>query len=178
MAFDAGNFNARASLRARASGVQFWKYDAGSDLLATVVADDFFLPKFRILRVGHIIEVITLGGTYMLKVTVSNALNVTTEMAASIQSLTGAGAVDTISFSTEVTSTGTDALTLIDGAIGQIKEIIVISDSGTATITPTNALGYTTIALQDLGDNVILKFFSGGWAVRSKGGIATGPVIA
>ena len=178
MAFVAGNFNARSSLRARAAGQQYWTFDAVADLLVTVVAADYFLLKFRELSVGDIIQVSTLGGAYNLKVLVSTAATVTVEMATGIQSLSGAGAVDTISFLTEVTSTGTDALTLIDGGVGQKKRITLIVDGGTATLTPTTLHGASTIAFADAGDSVDLEFGALGWRVTGQGGLGTGPLVA
>jgi len=179
MAFVAGNFNARSSLRARASGQQHWTFDAIADLLITVIAADYFLLKFQELSVDDIIHASTLGGTYQLKVTASSVTTVTVEMAESVQALSGAGAVDTIAYTTEVTSTGVDALTLIDGAVGQRKRIIMIVDGGTATLTPTTGLGYSTIAFADAGDRVILEMASaGGWAIVGSGGLAGGPVAA
>ena len=82
--------------------------------MTLVVADDYFLLKFREVSVGDIIQVSTLGGAYNLKVLVSTAATVTTEMANGIQAISGAGAVDTISFLTELTTTGANAYTLID----------------------------------------------------------------
>ena len=148
MAFVPDNFNARSSLNARAKGQQYWTYDAVADLLVLVVAADYFLLKFSELKVGD------------------------------IQSLSGAGAVDTISFLTEVTSTGADALTLIDGGVGQLKRIVLIVDGGTATLTPTTLHGATTIAFADAGDSVDLEFGALGWRVTGQGGLGTGPLVA
>ncbi len=178
MGFDAGTFNARSRFRGSSKGQQYWVYDAGSDLLATLLAADFFLPEYQRLRVGHIIQVNTLGGAYNLKVLTSTVSGVTVEMAASIQSLSGAGACDVISRTTEVTSTGADALTLVDGGIGQEKRIVLIVDGGTATLTPTTGHGYTTIAFADAGDSVDLVFGALGWRVTGQGGLGTGPLVA
>lgn len=178
MAFDSDNFNGRSSLNARAQGQQYWVYDAGTDLLVTVVAADFFLSEYLSLQVDDIIQVSTLGGAYDLKVLTSSVGGVTVEMAQSVQSLSGAGACDTISHTTEVTSTSTDALTLIDGAVGQFKRVTLIVDGGTATLTPTTGHGYTTIAFADAGDSVDLVFGALGWRVVGQGGLGTGPLVA
>ncbi len=177
MAFVAGNFNARASLRARAAGQQYWTYDAKSDLLALVVAADYFLLKTLEVSVDDIIVASTLGGQYELRVTAATAATVTVEMANGIQSLSGAGAADTITFLTEVTSTGADAVTLIDGAVGQLKRIILIVDGGTMTLTPTTGHGYATIVFADAADSVDLEFGALGWRVTGQGGLGTGPVV-
>lgn len=96
-----------------------------------------------------------------------------------IESLSGAGAVNVTDPITDVTSTGADALTLADGvAVGQIKKIVMIVDGGTATLTPANALGFSTIAFADVGDTATLSWRTGGWVVLSTGGLAGGPVVA
>lgn len=177
MAFVAGNFNSRSSLRARAGGQQYWTFDAISDLLVTVMAADYFLDKFQELSVDDIIQVSTLGGAYDLKVLTSAVGGVTVIMADSIQSITGAGAADTISRTTEVTSTSTDAITLVNGAIGQKKRIVLIVDGGTMTLTPTLGAGYATIVFADALDSVDLVFQALGWAVVAQGGLGTGPVV-
>lgn len=178
MAFDGSNFNGRSSLRARASGQQYWTYDAGTDLLAAVVAADFFLDKFREVSVDDIIQVSTLGGAYNLKVTASSVSTVTVEMAESVQSLTDTGATDTISRVTEYTTTGAATTTLIDGAVGQLKTCILIVDAGNQVLTPTTGHGYTTITFADAGDTVQLQFGALGWRIIGQGGLGTGPLSA
>jgi len=178
MAFVAGNFNARSSLRARAGGQQYWTFDAVADLLVVVVAADYFLLKFRELSVGDIIQVSTLGGAYDLKVVVSTAATVTTEMAQSVQAITDSVATDTISRITEYTTTGAATTALIDGAIGQKKTCILVVDVGNQVLTPVTGHGYSTITFADAGDTVQLQFGSLGWRVIGQGGLGTGPVVA
>ena len=89
----------------------------------------------------------------------------------SVQSLSGAGAVDVVNTVTEITSTGADALTLANGTVGQIKVITMIVDGGDATLTPTTFAGGTTITFNDAGDSVILVYNTTvGWvAVANQG---------
>ena len=96
------------------------------------------------------------------------------------QAISGAGAVDITSRVTEFTSSGADdALTLVDGAIGQRKTIIHVVDSGSGVLTPANALGYTDITFTTAGESVELEFRTGGWAVIGIGGLsATLPAVA
>ena len=177
MAFDAGKFNARSSINARSKNQQYWTHDAGSDLLATVVAADYFLTATRRPAVGDIIQTSTLGGGYELKVLTSTSTGLTVEMANSVQALAGPGAADTISRITELTTSSTDAITLIDGAVGQIKTIILLVDGGTPTLTPTTLHGATTVVFADAGDSVTLLMGSLGWTVIAQGGLAGGPVV-
>jgi len=94
----------------------------------------------------------------------------TTGVIGGVQSLSGPGAVDLVTLSTAFTSTGTgDALTLADGAVGQIKTIAYVAEGAgadTGILTPTSTAGtWTTITFNDIGDSVTMQFFTGGWAV-------------
>jgi len=79
------------------------------------------------------------------------------------QTLTGAGAVSLVTYVTYVVTTGTDALTLADGSEGQHKYLIMKTDGGVGTLTPTNASGFSTITFNDVGDSVHLLFTDGNW---------------
>ena len=80
----------------------------------------------------------------------------------------------TSSISTIATAAGALPLGLANGTSdGQIKFISMITDGGgTATITPTTLLGYSTIALADVGDSCTLLYLNStsGWAVISNQG--------
>lgn len=88
-----------------------------------------------------------------------------------IQTLTGAGAVDLVSNITHVVTTGTDALTLSDGAENQWKTIVMKTDGGAGTLTPSNAGNFTTITFDDVGDSANLIFTNSAW--HFMGGTAT-----
>ena len=89
----------------------------------------------------------------------------------SVQSLSGAGAVNLTSLITEVTTTGADALTLADGSAGQIKIITMIVDGGDGTLTPTTFANGTTITFNDVGDSVMLVYNTTvGWALVANTG--------
>jgi hypothetical protein len=96
----------------------------------------------------------------------------------SIQSLSGAGAVNLTTFTTAFTSTATgNALTLADGAAGQIKNIVYVAEAAgadTGILTPANLGGYTTITFNAPGDSVQLQFVGTQWWVIS----AFGAVVA
>tara|TARA_R110001606_G_scaffold1773_3_gene6778 strand:- start:955 stop:2340 length:1386 start_codon:yes stop_codon:yes gene_type:complete len=82
------------------------------------------------------------------------------------QSLVGAGAVDITSQITHFTDTGTNALTLADGANGQTKIICQIATAGGAgTLTPSNLAGGTNITFNAVGENAQLLFTNGSWHV-------------
>jgi len=86
-----------------------------------------------------------------------------------IQSLSGPGAVNITSLATAFTSTGTgNALTLADGAQGQLKTIIYVAEAAsgdTGVLTPTNLGSATTITFNNIGDSVTLQFAGTDWWV-------------
>ena len=88
------------------------------------------------------------------------------------QSLTANGVdaliADITSAVTEVNATaGTGAVSLADGANGQIKTILDTATGGTnaITITPTSLRGGTTITLNAEGETVTLLFKNSNWNV-------------
>ena len=88
-----------------------------------------------------------------------------------VQALSGAGAVDVTSMITQVTTTGADALTLANGANGQMKIITMVADGGDGTLTPATFANGTTITFNDVGDSVLLVYnTTGGWAAVSNVG--------
>ena len=77
---------------------------------------------------------------------------------------------------TEVDATSAaGALTLADGANGQIKTIINVSSSGTnaVTITPSNLRGYTSIVLNAPGETVTCMFKNSNWNIIAGNGYTT-----
>ena len=177
MSLNQAKFNPEASLTDRSRGTKTFDYDAELDSLLDVAADDFFLLEQPRLAVGDRIKIRSLAGNYVTKVTVSDALNLNIELN-SLSTLTGAGAVDIINEITALVTTGTDALTLADGAVGQNKTIYMLTDGGVGTLTPANALGWSTAAFADAGDVVHMEFRVGGWILLGAAGLAGGPVIA
>lgn len=88
-----------------------------------------------------------------------------------VQSLSGAGAVDITNLVTSLTTTGSaQALTLANGSVGEMKIIVHAVDGGSAVLTPTTAIGFTTVTFTAVGDSVTMVYTSAGWAiVGSKG---------
>ena len=88
------------------------------------------------------------------------------DLKTSVQSLSGAGAIDVVTGVTEVTTTAADALTLANGTVGQLKIITMVADGGDGTITPTTFANGTTITMNDVGDTVVLVYVTTrGWTV-------------
>ncbi len=87
------------------------------------------------------------------------------------QAITSATAVNVTTPVTTVATSGAIALTLANGAVGQIKIICMTTDGGDATLTPTTLNGYTTITFNTVGDSCILIYNStGGWSVIGNNG--------
>jgi hypothetical protein len=86
-----------------------------------------------------------------------------------VQALSGPGAVNITSLATAFTSTAAgNALTLADGAQGQIKTIIYVAEAAggdTGVLTPTNLGSATTITFNAIGDSVTLQFAGTDWWV-------------
>jgi hypothetical protein len=98
------------------------------------------------------------------------------------QDLSGAGAINITTAYTAWTTTGTDAGTLVDGAVkGQYKKIQMVSDGGDGTLTPSNLSGGTDITFADVGDTAELVFDGTNWVVVALYNVADGtsaPVLA
>lgn len=91
------------------------------------------------------------------------------------QNLSGAGAVDITSAFTSLTTTApSQALTLADGVVGEIKIITHTVDGGSAILTPTTRLGsYATIVFTNAGDTAMLIYTSAGWDIIALNGATT-----
>lgn len=60
---------------------------------------------------------------------------------------------------------GGDTFTLADGIAGQIMTILLTSSTGTATVTPANLAGGTSVTLNADGDSVVLQFMDTEWFI-------------
>ena len=88
-----------------------------------------------------------------------------------VESKSGAGALSLTHLITEVTSTGTDALTLANGTAGQVKIITMIVDGGDATLQPATFHDGTSILFDAVGESVVLVYHNTiGWKAVSVSG--------
>jgi hypothetical protein len=98
--------------------------------------------------------------------------NVVGDITASVQSLSGAGAVNLTDMMTSLTTTGaSQALTLADGVVGQIKIITHTVDGGSAILTPTTKIGFSTVTFTAVGDTVTMVYTAAGWAITGGRGV-------
>jgi hypothetical protein len=97
--------------------------------------------------------------------------NITGDVIATNQALSGAGAVNVTDMLTSLTSTGAaQALTLADGVVGQIKIISHVVDGGSAVLTPTTKIGFSTITFTAVGDSAMLIYTVSGWDIVALNG--------
>jgi hypothetical protein len=97
--------------------------------------------------------------------------NVTGVTTGTVQALSGAGAVNTTTAVTSLTTTGVaQALTLANGAAGQFKTIVHTVDGGSAVLTPTTKVGFTTITFTNVGESATLVYTAAGWAIVALNG--------
>ncbi len=89
-----------------------------------------------------------------------------TDVVLGTQSLSGAGAVDVTNAFTSLTTSGlSQALTLANGTVGEMKIIVHAVDGGSAVLTPTTKIGFSTVTFAAVGDSVTLIYTSAGWAI-------------
>ena len=97
--------------------------------------------------------------------------NVTGDVIATNQALSGAGAVNLTDMLTSLTSTGSaQALTLANGTLGQLKIISHVVDGGSAVLTPTTKIGFSTITFTGVGESAMLVYTAAGWAIVALNG--------
>lgn len=95
-----------------------------------------------------------------------------TDVILGTQSLSGAGAVDITNAFTSLTTSGvSQALTLANGAVGELKYIVHAVDGGSAVLTPTTKIGFSTVTFAAVGDSVTLIYTSAGWAILASRGV-------
>lgn len=103
--------------------------------------------------------------------TFTGNLGVAGTIIATTDTLTGAGAVSVTALVTKIVTTGANALTLANGADGQLKFIVMTTDGGDGTLTPTTKTGFSTITFNDAGDGVGLVYTTTtGWIVFANNG--------
>ena len=113
---------------------------------------------------------ITGNATFTANADVGGTLDVTgnttldAALISTAQTLSGAGAVNLTSLVTFLVTGAADALTLADGTAGQIKLVVMKTDGGDGTLTPSNLSNGTTITFDDVGDSALLVFDGAAWA--------------
>jgi hypothetical protein len=79
-----------------------------------------------------------------------------------------------------MTTGGVEALTLANGAPGQLLTITLGTDGGDGTLTPATCTGFATIVFADAKDTVTLLYVDDtvGWVLVGYYGTAAPPVVS
>lgn len=165
----------------QADGGQTYSIFSDADALAAMMASGYLDDIATKLNVRDTVILSgTDGGAVMMVESITAGVVVLSTFASTgvAGTLSGPGAIPITARSVDVTTTGADAMTLADGAVGQLLNVTLVVDGGNMVLTPANALGYSTITFADAGDSVQLEFKSGGWALVGQGGLSTGPLSA
>lgn len=129
--------------------------------------------------VGRVASIITFGkiGKYMFRFSSHDGggtvaiEDLTIRGNSDVQGLSGAGAINLSTKTTQVTTTGTDALTLADGVEGQEKFVVMVAIVGDGTLAPDSLGNGTNITFDTVGDSAHLLFTGSNWYFM--GGTAT-----
>lgn len=92
------------------------------------------------------------------------------------QALSGPGALNTTTYQTRWTSTGTgDALSLANATqIGHVKKVSYVAEGAggdTGVITPTSVIGFATVTMNAIGDYVVFVWTGAAWALLEYYGV-------
>lgn len=166
-----------------------WEIDCATGTTAGAGAQAFFNTSTGLVVTALAASCIYIGN--FAKAKTSGQLKATIRLVGRVadwfpwgtaQSLSGAGAIDVLSYVTKWTTGGAQAGTLANGVqAGQRKRIQMIVDGGDGTLTPVSLSGGTTITFADAGDFVELVWNGAAWVVLFAGNDADGataPVIA
>jgi hypothetical protein len=89
-----------------------------------------------------------------------------------VQNLTSAGAISVSTIVTKISSPDADGiLTIADGTEGQIKVVVMTSNSGNKTLTINANIGHSSIVFDGPAKTATLMFLAGNWYFL--GGTAT-----
>lgn len=87
----------------------------------------------------------------------------------SVDTQTSSGVVSLITESTVLAASSAAAVTLADGADGQVK-VLVANNVGPVTLTTSHPAGFASIGFNASGETATLKFVDGKWYILSVNG--------
>jgi hypothetical protein len=138
---------------------------AATSVLGT---DVLYLVKPATSPYDHKVTVANLFGGIAVPVVLQDDLI----LGGTVQTLTSAGAISIATLVTKITSpSGAGTLTIADGVDGQIKVIIMVSNSASHALTISSNIGHSSIVFNSAGDTANLIFLTGNWYFL--GGTAT-----
>ena len=130
---------------------------AATSVLGT---DVLYLVKPATSPYDHKVTVANLFGGIAVPVVLQDDLI----LGGTVQTLTSAGAISIATLVTKITSpSGAGTLTIADGVDGQIKVIIMVSNSASHALTISSNIGHSSIVFNSAGDTANLIFLTGNW---------------
>ena len=151
------------------SDLRLYRYGSGVLSVDTTAAGNA-LGSLRLSNITASGTLAVTGSSTLTGNLTSNGALISTPEALA-PALNAGAAVGVTTLTSTIAVNGTNAVTLANGTgNGQIKTIIctAVTAAGTATVTPTTANGFTSIAFTAAGQSVTLQYFStGGWVILS-----------
>jgi hypothetical protein len=128
-----------------------------SSLVAT---DLMYVVKPATSPYDHKVSIANLFGGIPVPVVLEDDLI----LGGAVQTLTSAGAISVTSLVTKITSPdGAGTLTIPDGVDGQIKVVVMSSNTANHALTINSNIGHSSIVFNSAGDTATLMFLTGNW---------------
>ena len=144
------------------------KVTAMNPATSVSATDVLYLVKPSTSPYDHKVSVTNLFAAIPVPVKLDNTLT----FGGTIQTLSSAGAISVTSLITRINSpSGAGTLTIADGVEGQIKVIVMVSNSASHALTLNSNIGHSSIVFNSAGDTATLMFLAGNWYFL--GGTAT-----
>ena len=144
------------------------KVTAMNPATSVSATDVLYLVKPSTSPYDHKVSVTNLFAAIPVPVKLDNTLT----LGGTVQTLSSAGAISVTGLLTRINSpSGAGTLTIADGVDGQIKVIVMVSNSASHALTISSNIGHTSIVFNSAGDTATLMFLAGNWYFL--GGTAT-----
>ena len=172
MAFDINNIKEVGGPGNSQEGGQVYSLWSEDDTLTTMLADSYLDEIAYKLNPRDLIIVTGTDGAVIAQIVSISVADVVVVLATGanvgFDTVTGAGAMSAVTAMTILNLSGAVAVTLAAGAYeGQMKTLVMIAASGTATITPATFLQGTSLLFNAAGDSGQLMWTgdTNGWSL-------------
>ncbi len=144
------------------------KVTAMNPATSVSATDVLYLVKPTTSPYDHKVTVSNLFGGIPVPVVLEDDLI----LGGAVQTLSAAGAISVTTLVTRINSPdGAGTLTIADGTDGQIKVVVMVSNTGNHALTISANIGHSSIVFNSAGDTATLMFLAGNWYFL--GGTAT-----